>query len=164
MGIIDPSLGISVDFPEETFRNAVTFAMQMGTPPAINAQAVFVFKSTGRSYERLGVPVTNPRMDRDGRPLDPEVKTVEIPPRTVQVNCAIVMEAGARGVSTESPVGAFLGTRAVVTLLDDQYLLVKGCRELIFDGDHYLFGNERDVNGLFGVGIYTLVFNAIDEN
>lgn len=163
MGAIDPALGISVDFPETDFRNAISFAMQMGAPPDLNAQAVFVFKSTGRTYMQNGSPVLNPRLDRDGRPLDPEVAVVEIPGVQVKADCAIAMESS-QGIQGEGPVGQFPTTRAVVTLIDDQYAKVKGCREMIFDGDHYLFGYERDVVGLFAVGVYTLVFNVIDEN
>ena len=48
MGAPDPSLGISVDFPEQDFRDGIRFAMQMGAANS-GLAPVFVFPSASRT-------------------------------------------------------------------------------------------------------------------
>lgn len=162
MAIPDASLGIGVDFDADAFRNGIRFAMQMGAPPDEERKAVFVFKSTARSYWKDGVELTEqPRIDRDGKPLDPTIKVVEVPGRREQVDCAVEI---LRADATELPVGNFRPTKAVVTLLDEEYAKIEGCRELIYNADRYLYGYEPEAPGLFDVGTHTIVFYALDES
>jgi hypothetical protein len=161
MGEIDPSLGISVDFDSQGFRDAIHFAMQMGAAPDPTLRPTFIFKSTSQTYRKAGVAVSSPRLDRDGKPLDPDIEVIEVAGARVQVDCAIEI---VRADANEIPVGNFRPTKAIVTLLDEEYEQVKGCRELLYDGDRYLFGYEPDALGLFDVGTFTLIFYAIDEN
>jgi hypothetical protein len=157
----DPALGISADFDGDQFRDSIRFAMQMGTPPEVGKRASFVFKSTGRTYRKGGQELASPpRLDRDGKPLDPNVEVINIPPVIKIVDCAVEV---VRADADELPVGNFRLTKAVVTLLDEQYDQVKGCRELLFNGDRYLYGYEPEGLGLFDVGINTMIFYATDE-
>lgn len=163
MGDIDPSLGISANFPSDDFTSAIRFAMQMGAPPDEALRVTFVFASTGRTY-RKGTTVlaeTDVRLDRSGEPLDPEVTWTETPPRRAQVDCAIEIE---RADANELPVGNFRPTKATVTVLDEQHEQVKGCREIVYNGDRYLFGYEPDALGMFSVGVFTMIFYALDES
>jgi hypothetical protein len=156
----NPALGISADFDGDQFRNAIRFAMQMGTPPEVGKRASFVFKSAGRTYWKDGVEQISPRLDRDGKPLDPTIQVINTAPVVKTVDCAVEI---VRADADELPVGNFRPTKAVVTLLDEQYDQVKGCRELLFNGDRYLYGYEPEGLGLFDVGINTMIFYATDE-
>lgn len=165
MAIPDPALGIAATFDADRFRSAIRFAMQMGAPPDTALQAVFVFPTTGRTYFQgdATVPLdpATVRLDRDRKPLDPNIRAVDAPPRKVKVDCAVEI---VRADANEIPVGKFLPTKAVVTVLDEEYEQIKGCRELIYNADRYLFGYEPDALGLFDVGTFTLIFYALDEN
>jgi hypothetical protein len=157
----NPALGISADFDADQFRNAIRFAMQMGTPPDVDKQPVFVFKPTGRSYWKNSVQLGSaPRLDRDGKPLDPTIEVRVVEAATKRVDCAVEI---IRADAEELPVGTFRQTKAIVTLLDEQYEQVVGCTELVFDGDRYRFGYEPDGLGLFSVGINTMIFYPVEE-
>jgi len=156
----NPALGISATFDPTTFRNAIRFAMQMGSPPDPARRATFIFPSAGKSYVKNGSAVANPRTDRDGVPLDPEIRTVEIPGGEVLVDCAIEIQPAD---ADELPVGSFRPTKAVVTLLDEEFAQVNGCKELRYNGDRYAYGYETEGLGLFDVGVHVLTFYALDE-
>lgn len=162
MAIPDDALGIAVDFDGEGFRNAIRFAMEMGTNPDPDKAPVFIQKGTGRTYWKDDVElVVTPRLDRDGQPLDPTIEVRRESDDQIRVDCAVEVE---RADAEELPVGTFRLVKLVVTLLDDQYELVKDCRELLYNGDAYLFGYEPESNGLFDVGVYTMIFYAKDES
>lgn len=154
--------GISADFDNEGFRNAIRFAMQMGMNPDTDRRPKFVRKATERTYWKDGVQLdAPPRVDRDGRPLDPQIEMRRGDDQEFDVDCAIEVD---RADAEELPVGNFRPTKVVVTLLDEQYAIVKDCRELIYNGDRYMFGYEPESNGLFSVGVYTMIFYALDES
>lgn len=162
MATPDAGLGIPVDFDGDGFRRAIKFAMEMGLNPDPDRRPIFIRKSAGRTYEKNGVALTEPpRMDRDGKPLDPEIDVIKTPDEEISVDCAIEVE---RADAEELPIGNFRPTKVVATLLDEQYVRVKDCRELVYNGDRYLFGYEPESNGLFTVGVYTMIFYAIDES
>lgn len=160
---MEPSaaLGINSTFDATAFRNGIRFAMQMGAPPDVTRQATFVFPAGARRYERAGVVLAAaPRLDRDGRPFDPTVAVIVEPGRQVVVDCAVEIT---RADADEGPAGTFRHTKAMITVLDEQYALVKGCAELLFNGDKYVFGYEPEGLGLFSVGVNTMIFYARDE-
>lgn len=162
MATPDPSLGIPANFPEEQFRSAIHFAMQMGINPDPAKAPVFVIPGIGRTYWRgTSQILPPPRTDRDGQPLDPTIDVVEGPDTEVRRDCAIEVT---RADADELPVGAFRPTKVVVTLLDDDYHAVKAARRLLYNGDEYIFGYEPESQGLFEVGVYTLIFYALDES
>lgn len=158
----DPTLGIDVDFDNDGFRRAIRFAMQMGTNPDSDKSPKFVKRSAARTYWKNGIELsTIPRLDRDGNPLDPDIEVRRAVDENLEVDCAIEV---VRAEADELPVGNFRPTKVVVTLLDDQYELVKDCRELLYNGDRYVYGYEPESNGLFDVGVYTIIFYAKDES
>jgi hypothetical protein len=157
----NPALGLSADFDGDQFRNAIRFAMQMGAPPDPDKQAMFIFKPTGRTYWKNDVQLgSTPRLDRDGKPLDPTVEVRLVEANTKSVDCAIEI---IRADAEELPVGTFRQTKAIVTLLDAQYEEVVGCSELLYNGDHYRFGYEPEGLGLFDVGVNTMIFYPVEE-
>lgn len=157
----DEDLGITADFDNDGFRNAIRFAMQMGTNPDPDRRPKFVQRSSTRTYWKNGTQLgQEPRLDRDGKPLDPEVEIRRPVDQFIEVDCAIEVT---RADAEELPVGTFQPTKVVVTLLDQQYVQVKDCREMVYNGDRYVFGYEPESNGLFDVGVYTMIFYAKDE-
>ena len=158
----DPSLGISADFDSAGFRQAIKFAMQMGTNPNPDRRPIFVKRSSSVTYWKGGIQLgTPPRMDRDGVPLDPDIEVRRVPDEHLEVDCAIEV---VRAEAEELPVGNFRPTKVVATLLDAEYEVVKECREMLYNGDRYIFGYEPESNGLFDVGVYTMIFYAKDES
>lgn len=158
----DPSLGISVDFDSDGFRKAIAFAMQMGINPDPDRRPIFVKRSNAVTYWKDGTElVAPPRLDRDGNPLDPDVEVRRAADENIEVDCAIEVE---RAEADELPVGNFRPTKVVATLLDSEYQKIKTCRELLYNGDRYIFGYEPESTGLFDVGVYTMIFYARDES
>ena len=153
--------GTFAGFDETAFREGVLFAMGMGAPPDPSNQAQFLFPPGPPTYRKNGSPVANPRLDREGNPLDPDVEIVRAPGRVVSVPCAVEI---VRAEAEEVPVGNFRPTKAVVTLLDSDYQKVVGCRELAFGGDRYGFNYTPDTLGMFGVGIFQMIFFGISES
>lgn len=163
-------LGIDVDFDNDGFRNAIRFAMQMGANPNPERTTIFIKKNPGRTYKKNGITVPTPRLDRDGKPLDPDIEVIKAADDQIrvgtdiangEVNVAIEVE---RADAEELPVGNFRPTKVIVTALDVDYEKIKDCRELIYNGDKYMFGYEPESNGLFEVGVYTLIYYALDES
>lgn len=162
MATPNEALGIAADFDNEGFRQAIKFAMQMGLNPDASRRPIFLKKAaTPRVYLKDGEVVPTPRMDRDGRPLDPEIEVVIAPDQEISVDCAVEVD---RADADELPVGNFRPTKVTITLLDREYLVVKDCRELIYNGDRYMFGYEPESTGLFEVGVYTMIFYGKDES
>lgn len=156
------AFGISVNFDDDQFRNAVKFAMELGMNPDETRRPIFVKRSTTRTYWKDGVQLTTaPRTDRDGRPLDPDIEVRRDADQEISVDCAVEVTEVSQA---DLPVGNFRPNRLTVTLLDVDYVQVKDCREVIYNGDRYAFTNEPESEGLFSVGVYTMVFYAIDES
>ncbi len=156
----DASLGITASADTTAIRNALRFAMQLGAPPTLSQQATFIFPSTGRRYYLDNVEVFTPRVDRDGVPLNPEIKVVENQAVERKVDCAVEIE---HIKPNELPVGPYRPTKATVTVLDEQYGLINGCREMRYSGDTYLFDSQNGM-GLFDMGVFVMYFYGADES
>lgn len=162
----DPALGIAVNFPSATVRNALLFAMQMGKPNQEIKQVKFVKKSAGKQYfldetEVFPPPLGNLRVDRDGRPLNPDVRLIQGADEEIAVDVAIeTTEATAE----ETPVGNFRPVKATVTLMEEEYQQIKGSQLLRYNEDEYGFTYELDATGLFDMTFHTLIFFALDES
>lgn len=167
----DPALGVAANFPSATTRNALLFAMQMGQPDrnadlTVTKRVVFVKKSPGRRYflgdvEQFQPPVGDLRLDRDGRPLNPEVRVEQTPDIRVAVDCGIELT---EATADEMPVGNFRPVKATITLMEPEYQQIQGCRELSYNNDRYGFSYELDATGLFDLTFHTLIFFAINES
>jgi len=159
----DPALGFNVAFPQETFENAIRFAMQMGTPNEEAKRPTFIFPGGGVTYWRDGVMLTQPpRVDLDGHPYDPEIEVRRQPEVQLQVDCAFeVKEVTPR---PEDPVGTFQHTQLVVTLLEAEYQQVQGCKAVTYNNDRYTYGFESEAYGLFGSDVHTIIFVSEDDS
>ena len=162
----DPALGIAANFPSDTVRNALLFAMQMGKPSDATKQVKFVKKSPGRRYflgdvEQFQPPDGTLRLDRDGRPLDPNVRVEQTPDIEEVVDVAIELT---EATADEMPVGKFRPVKATVTLMSQEYEKIRGTQEMHYNNDRYSFNYELDANGLFDLTFHTLIYFAIDES
>lgn len=162
----DPALGFTATFPSTTVRNAFLFAMQVGKPEDEVRQVRFIKKSAGRTYfkgevEQFPAPIGNLRLDRDGRPLDPEVRIVQAADEEVNVDVAIELT---EATAEEIPVGNFRPVKATVTLMTEEYAQIQGSRELVYNTDRYGFAYELDATGLFDLTVHTLIFYALNES
>ena len=161
----DSSLGFSANFPSATVRNAFRFAMQLGQPDEAR-RVKFIKKAPGRQYfldgvEQFQPPMGTLRLDRDGRPLNPEVSVVQTPDQEIAVDVAIELTDA---TADELPVGNFRPVKATITLMAQEYEQVRGCREITYNNDRYGFSHELDANGLFDLTVHTLVFFALNES
>lgn len=159
--------GSSSEFNADDFRAGIRLAMRMGLPPNTAHQPVFVLASDAPTYTKNGVPVTNPRLDASGKPIDPEVKIVPGAAHEVSgVLCAVeVSDASASDIATAGldPVGMFRSAKAEVTLLDEEYAQVKGCKQLRYAGNQYTYAYTSQSLGLFDVGVTVMTFLAADQ-
>ena len=135
------------------FRDAITFAMNMGLPTDDSESATFHFRKTKQFP-------TGTRLDQDGNPLDPNVLPVVERPEPVKVPCAV--EFSPAGLD-ERPVGAFKPTKAVITILDVHWPQVQDAIEVELGGDRYVISYTEPPIGLFEVTVYRMVCFARQE-
>lgn len=148
--------GTDARFNAGQFRDAIRFAMQMGAPNKTQDKATFLFKKT-----RTWPPGT--RLDQEGRPFDPTVTPVLTGKDPVVLDNVAVEFAPARPEEVE--VGNFRPTKVELTLLDEDWELVKDAIEVSLEGgDRYAISYEKPVNGLFEVDVHTFVAFARDES
>lgn len=159
----DPALGIDVDFDADLFRNGIKFAMQMGKNPDPDRRPYFVLKSTERTFWKNGVQLdeADVRMGRNSEPLDPEVDVRVPEDKLLEVDCAVEPHEAQAG---ESQVGSFKPTRLTITMLDVDYAQVIGCKELLYNGDRYVYDQEVEAPGLFDVAVHVMTYKAWDES
>ena len=141
--------------------------MLMGLPPDVTQRPVFVMAPGPPTYFKGDDPVTDPILDPAGRPLDPEVRLVPGAVNEVSgVTCSVgVTDASSAEVTTSQldPVGFFRAAKAEVTLLDEEYQQVRGCKGLRYAGNTYTYGYTSQALGMFDVGVFTLTFFAMDQ-
>lgn len=161
--IPDAALGLAVGFDQDAFRNAIKFAEQMGAPNEEERQVRFIRKGVGRTYSLNGVQVdpSTLRLDRDGKPLNPQVRMEVSADLELEADCAVEIQPAE---ADELPVGKFRPVKAVVTMLDVDYAKVQDCKEMEYNGDRYVYGYEPATYGLFGVDVHSMIFYALDES
>jgi len=143
--------GTSSDFDADEFRRNIHAVMTLGAPPKAEEQATFYFAKT---------LVYNTPTDDDGIPFDPNATVTETQPAPVKVPCAI--EYFDR---EENPVpfGAVTASKIIVTLLDEDYDVVKTCVAVVVGGDRYFRKRTVPPVGLYSVGVYQIVCVAENE-
>lgn len=150
--------GTNPSFDPAAFRDAIRFAMTMGTPNSTNDVATF----------RWNVLRTYGVQDSAGNPFDwTETATTTNDPLDVQVPVAIQFVSGV-GTTTDTSMGQFDASRIVVTVLDEDYaLLTQDGRfaDLIVSGETtYKINFVEPPVGLFGVDVWSIHAQAEDES
>lgn len=165
MATPDPSLGLPVAFPSGTVRNALLFAMQMGKHNTAGQEVTFVKKGGARRYflnnvEQFQPPAGTLRLDRDGKPLNPNIVIEQTEDELIPVDCSIEVTDVP---PDERPVGNFKPIKAEITLMEEEYQQIKSCREMTYNGDRFGYSNEPEAPALFDLNFHVLIFYALDD-
>lgn len=146
--------GAASGFDSAGFRAAIRFAMTMGAPPVTADKATFRFRKT-RSFP------TGTRLDQEGNPLDPTIAVTVVEPTPVVLdNVAVEFQTAD---PQELPVGNFRPTKAVLTLLDEEWATVDEAIEVQLGGDTYVIGYVHPPLGLFDVGVIQVSCFGVNE-
>ncbi len=143
--------GTSSSFNAAAFRNAIRSVMDLGTPPADADQLRFHWNPT---------KTTAATKDGEGIPFDPTAVITTTTPTPVNKPCAIEY-IDAAGQPT--PFGAIVPSRIRVTLLDEDYAVVKGADYVIVGGDRYIRQYEPPSFGLYSVGVHQITYATENE-
>lgn len=142
-------------FDGREFRKQIRFVMQMGAPVVTDHQATFEFPN-----QLVYNTADAGDFDDTGVPFNPSIPVTRVVPPTKKVPCAVEY-FDAEGVVTD--FGVLAPSRAVVTLLDDDYAQVKGCNAVILGGERYNYQKTEFPSALFDVGLYALHFLAEND-
>ncbi len=148
----DPSFG--ADFPDDLFRDAIRKTMSMGLPDDEAMRPTFRW-TTDKTFS-VADPAGDPYVWS-------EVPSAQVTHDDVQV--AVAVEFTARKSSAEGgPFGEIDVSRVTLTLLDEEFELIAGADQVILSGNTYEIAMVAPAQGLFGVTIWTLYGNAVDES
>lgn len=129
------------------------FVMQMATPTQVNERVTF----------KWNVEKTYAHADPAGRPYawnqTPSVVTAH---DDVQVDCVIEFSARPAG-SRDTPFGQFDTSRAVISLLDDDFPTIQGANTAVINGNTYDIQFVGPAITLFDMDMYQLFCEARDE-
>lgn len=148
--VLDPAF--AGDFPSDEFRSAILNTMVMGSPNKTVDKPTFYW-NTDKTYtvqDRNKKPYTLGSVEpvEDNTP-DPVVATVAV--EYVQRNPAL------------TGMGDFDKSRAILTILDEEYQKIEGADWVTLGGDKYEI-KYVTVDGLFDVDVYTMHVTAIEES
>lgn len=143
--------GKNSGFDSSAFRTGIRFVFNLAAPVEDGDQATF-FKPAQLVYNR---PV-----DGDNVPFDPDATVTRVQPAGIKVACAIEYQDAA---GNEIAFGTVTSSRLVITLLDDEYKLVKGCGYVVVGGEKYIYDRTEPPTGLFDVGLFVMRFTAENE-
>lgn len=145
-------------FPEAVFRDAVRQTMRMGMPEDTAEQLTWHWRRV-RTYnpqDRIHDPydwTQTPVTDDAGNPAEPDGDLI--------VDYAL--EFSARVPEGGTAAGVFNTSRAVVTLLDVDFDLVKDADFTTIAGAEYQIEFVGPPMGLFAVTVYEIHLRAVDE-
>jgi hypothetical protein len=164
MATPDPALGLSATFPTADVRNALLFAMQMGKANDSNARLKFIITSSDApTYWQDDVQLDSPpRLDRDGKPLNPNIEVRKTPDEEVEVDAAV--EVAPALPNELPPIGNFRPSKLTVTLMEQEYDQVKEAREVLYNTDRYVYGSEPEIDGLFDLDFHQIVYFAVEDS
>lgn len=141
-------------FNPARFRDAMHFVFQMAAPEATNERVTFRW-NTERTFAAAD-PAGDPYF-WDSVPLTQTTHA------DTQVDCVVEFAARPAG-SRDSAIGQFDTSRAVITMLDDDYPDIVGADEVIINGNSYDIQFVGPAIGLFEVTLYQLFCEARDES
>jgi hypothetical protein len=146
----DPTFG--ADFDGDTFRNAIFSTMEMGMPNRPNEKLTFLFEG------KATYPVT----DQSGTPYDLHAAPTSVPGEETRRVLAVGSVEYIDRASDGTRLGDFDNPRAVVTLLDKEYLKVEGATSVLLGGDLYEI-KYVTVGALFDVDVFEVQCQAEAE-
>lgn len=146
--------GTDSRFNSDRFKEAIHFAMQMAAPTQ-SAEGVIFRWETAKTFTQA---------DPAGRPYS----WAQAPASTtahadVQIDCVVEFAARPAG-SRDTPLGQFDTSRAIITVLDDDFPSIQGADLAIINGNTYEIQFVAPAIGLFDVTLYQLHLEARDES
>lgn len=140
-------------FDSEAFREGIHIAMSVGLPPELSDQPTFVTPA----------PVVDTGVDRDesGVAFDwQEPRTKAAADTATQVPAAIeYFDADGQLAN----FGSMSASKVVITLLDEDYELVKGFSYVIIGGNKYTYERTEPPLGMVDVAIWRIHCRTDDE-
>lgn len=139
------------NFDPQDFIDGIHFAMSLGLPPASEDQPTFYFPAT--------VDNTAPA-DASGIPFAPEAEPTYTRPPSVKVPCAVeYVDAEGKIESFGVAVPAYV----VLTLLQQDYDVVRGFEFVIIGGNRYWYRSTFPPLGMDSVGVWQIKCRTDDE-
>jgi len=141
------------DFDANKVRAGLRLAMQVGLPVITDDQPTFFMPAvvTGDGSHAL---------DQQGTPFDPAYRPTLVRPAGIKVPCSMDYKDAAGNLVAMGSVSA---TGMVLTLLDEDYVKVKGFAYCVVAGIRYNYQRTDRPQGLVSVGIYTIHVLADDQ-
>lgn len=147
-------------FDEAGFREAIKQTMKMGMPEDPAQRLIWKWRRdrTYNPQDRIRKPYTwtqPPITDQPGNPDEPDG----------ELSVDYAMEFSARGSQgdAETALGRFNTSRATVTLMDQDYELIKDADYCILGGAEYEIDFVGPPMGLFAVTVFQVYIKARDE-
>ena len=140
------------NFDASAVRAGLRLAMQVGLPVITDDQPTFFMPAavTGDGAHTL---------DQGGTPFDPAYRPTLVKPAGIRVPCSMDYKDAAGNLVAMGSVSA---TGMVLTLLDEDYVQVKGFDYCVVAGIRYNYQRTDRPQGLVSVGIYTVHVLADD--
>lgn len=138
-------------FDAEDFRRNIRAAMTVGLPPVAADQPTFIF---------AGDVVNTAPADDEDVPYDASARPTVTTPASVKVPCAVEYADAAGKVEN---FGVIVPSKVVLTLLDEDYQLIKGFLYVVIGGDRFWYSKTETPLGLDSVGIWTVHATAEDD-
>lgn len=146
--------GSQAGFSASAFRDAVHFAMNMGAPVDVKERVTFRWRA-GKTFSVA---------DGSNRPYDFSHRPVAVDAKAdVQVPAAVQFQRSASAGADGGGAGLFNVNRAVLTLLDEDYVQVEGADQVLIGSDVYVIDFVLP-QGLFDVTVYEVHCRAFDES
>lgn len=154
--------GTNPNFNAAEVRDALHFAMVMGSPNRQEDKATFYFKQTSVWKDEDDVVVLDPRLDQDGNPFRSDLH-LELEGREPVTLDRVAVDFG-MAKPEELEVGSFRPTRVEITILDEQWSEISDAVQVsLVNGDRYYISYEKPVIGLFDIDVHELVCYALDS-
>lgn len=150
--------GTDPTFVASDFRTSIRFAMAMGMPTADGEKLKWYFNTvkTYSHHDPSALPydwTASPTSDTKEDPSDPDVPTI--------VDYALEFGAGS---STDTEVGRFDTSHLVVTLLDQDWVVVQGADYAMIGDTVYDVQFVGPPLGMFDVTVYQVYLKARDQS
>lgn len=154
--------GTNPNFNAAEVRDALHFAMEMGSPNRVRDKATFYFRQTSVWVDEDGIVVENPRLDQDGNPFRPDLHSEPLGRAPVTLDRVAVDFGMAKPEELE--VGSFRPTRVEITILDEEWSQIHEAIQVsLVRGDRYYISYEKPVVGLFDIDVHELVCYALES-
>lgn len=145
--------GSNSAFDADLFRTNIRAAMTMGLPNKPVEQATFQWR----------VHKTYQREDSTHRPYDWTAASVTSDARA-DVKIPVAVEFGRVSEATGNAVGSFENPRVTMTILDEDYELIKGASHVLLGENVYEIDFVAPPIGLFDVTVYQIFARARSES